>query len=136
MKIVNAIPALPVRDIHKSITFYRNKLGFNIDHIEKGFAIISYHEVEIHLWLANDEGWRNRSDRGCPIVSGAESFISGTASCRLRVEGIDELYNILKPNSVFHPNTTLGDRPWGAREFDVLDIDGNLITYFEWIQSN
>ena len=131
MKIVNAIPALPVKDIKKSALFYQDKLGFTIKYEEKGFAIVSYHDVEIHLWLADDEEWRNRSVTTCPVVSGAESFISGTASCRLEVNGIDELYNQLKSNRVFHPNTTLGDRPWGLREFDVLDMDGNLITYFE-----
>jgi catechol 2,3-dioxygenase-like lactoylglutathione lyase family enzyme len=133
MKLMSAIPALPVKDIKKSIDFYHEKLGFTIDHSERGYGVISYHEVEIHLWLADDEEWRNRSEGECPVISGAESFISGTASCRLEVEVIDELYHLLKPKNVFHPNTTLGDRPWGFREFDVLDLDGNLITFFERI---
>jgi catechol 2,3-dioxygenase-like lactoylglutathione lyase family enzyme len=30
-----------------------------------------------------------------------------------------------------HPNATLEDKPWGTREFAVLDPDGNLITFYE-----
>lgn len=32
-----------------------------------------------------------------PVCTGAESFIAGTASCRIEVEGIDELYQHIKP---------------------------------------
>jgi len=135
MRMLNAIPALPVKDIDKSAIFYRDKLGFTINHVEKGFAIILCHEVEIHLWLADDEGWKNgMQSNACPVTSGAESFISGTASCRIQVVEIDKLYNFFKPLGVCHKNTLLGDRPWGSREFDALDLDGNLITFFQRIQ--
>ncbi|RUQ32876.1 hypothetical protein ELQ35_01730 [Peribacillus cavernae] len=32
-----------------------------------------------------------------PVISGAESFIAGTSSCRIEVEGVDELYRRIQP---------------------------------------
>jgi catechol 2,3-dioxygenase-like lactoylglutathione lyase family enzyme len=87
MKMKKSIPAMPVRDIKESIDFYTTKLGFSVPHHDDGFAIVVRDEVEIHLWKASDEKWKIRgavlSTR--PIVSGAESFFAGTASCRIEV---------------------------------------------------
>jgi catechol 2,3-dioxygenase-like lactoylglutathione lyase family enzyme len=84
-----AIPALPVRDAAAAVAFYRDRLGFTVLHHEGGFA--------------DDETWRNRDSIERPVQSGAESFIAGTASCRIRVEGVDELYVELRGNDVLHP---------------------------------
>lgn len=89
--MLQSIPALPVGDIKKSIGFYCDKLGFTLVHHEDGFAVLMCNEVRIHLWEASDEGWRSRSNDS-PVCTGAESFIAGTASCRIEVEGIDEFF--------------------------------------------
>ena len=130
VKLVQASPALPVRDVAGSVAFYRDRLGFAVWHQDVGFAIVGRDDVEIHLWEASDEGWRVRTPSS-PVVSGAESFIAGTASCRVQVEGVDELHAELLPQGVLHPSGQLGDKPWGTREFAVLDSDGNLVTFFE-----
>ena len=65
------------------------------------------------------------------VRSGAESFIAGTASCRVQVIGVDELHGELQPLNITHPNAQLADKPWGTREFGILDPDNNLITFFE-----
>ncbi len=65
------------------------------------------------------------------ILSGAESFIAGTANCQVGVDGIDELYHIIKGQNILHPSAHIGDRPWGVRDFAVVDPDNNLITFFE-----
>lgn len=80
--MLQSIPALPVGDIKKSIGFYCDKLGFTLVHHEDGFAVLMCNEVRIHLWEASDEGWRSRSNDS-PVCTGAESFIAGTASCRI-----------------------------------------------------
>ncbi|HEX4628295.1 MAG TPA: VOC family protein [Gemmatimonadales bacterium] len=130
MKLLQAIPALPVKDIARSVAFYRDQLEFVVVHQEDGFAIVRRDAVEVHLWAARDERWRS-ANRSSPVVSGAESFIAGTASCRIGVTGVDELHRGLAPRGVLHPNGPLGDRPWGTREFAVLDLEGNLLTFFE-----
>jgi catechol 2,3-dioxygenase-like lactoylglutathione lyase family enzyme len=126
------IPALPVKQVAASSTFYREKLGFAPRHQEEGFAIVRRDAAEIHLWQANDEEWRERAnlaDR--PVASGAESFLAGTASCRVRVEGIDQLYAEYQTQGVVHPRGLLKEQWWGDRDFSVLDLDGNLVTFFQ-----
>jgi len=49
----------------------------------------------------------------------------------VHVAGIDELFNELNGQGVVHPNAPLQNKPWGSREFRVLDEDGNLITFAE-----
>lgn len=130
MRMLRAIPALPVRNMGQSVEYYRGKLGFTLVHKEAGFAILQRDEVEIHLWAATDESWRTRHD-SAPVISGAESFIAGTASCRVGIQDVDELYRTLEPLGILHPNGQLGETWYGTREFGVLDPDNNLITFFE-----
>jgi catechol 2,3-dioxygenase-like lactoylglutathione lyase family enzyme len=130
MSLLRAIPALPVKDVVRSRPFYRDLLGFTCLHEDAGFAIFRRGDAELHLWAADDEGWRARS-AASPVISGAESFIAGTASCRIEVVGVDDLHRELQPLNILHPNAPLSDQPWGTREFGVLDPDNNLITFFE-----
>lgn len=130
MKFLKAIPALPVRDIDRSVVFFRDKLGFTSAFQMDGFAKLQRDAVEIHLWASTDEDWRER-DGSSPIVSGAESFIAGTASCRIGVEGVDELYQEVQPMGILHPNAHLRATDFGTREFGVTDPDNNLVVFFE-----
>ena len=130
MRMLQAYPNLPVLNIARSVEFFRDKIGLLPRHQEAGFAILSWDAVEVHLWLANDETWRTRNDDQ-PIVSGAESFIAGTASCRIRVEGIEELYNTVRRLGIVHGNAPLTDQPWGDRDFAIQDPDGNVVTFFQ-----
>jgi|ERR1700730_5161292 len=136
MKMIKTIPALPVQDINQSMDFYTTKLGFTLRHHETGFAIVARDEVEIHLWKSGDESWK---DKGLtlvadPICSGAESFLAGTASCRIEVQGIDELFEEYKKQGViYNPDTIVEEQPWGDREFPALDHHRNLLTFYEEI---
>ena len=130
MKLLHAIPALPASDIGRSAAFYRDQLGFTVAFQDDGFTKLVRDAVELHLWLANDESWRGRSGAR-PVVSGSESFIAGTHSCRIAVEGVDALYQAIQPLGILHPNGQIKDMPWGTRDFAVLDPDGNLVTFFE-----
>jgi catechol 2,3-dioxygenase-like lactoylglutathione lyase family enzyme len=131
----HAIPALPVRNASAAVEFYRDRLGFEVLHHDGGFAVLSRDDAVLHLWEAGDESWRKRDSIERPVRSGAESFIAGTASCRIRVDGVDELYDELRPSDVFHPVSKDGvdDTDFGSREFATLDLDGNLVTFFEWV---
>lgn len=53
----------------------------------------------------------------------------------IRVQGIDAFYNeLLKNNVPIHPNGELEEKPWGQKEFSLLDPDYNLLTLGEEIQ--
>jgi catechol 2,3-dioxygenase-like lactoylglutathione lyase family enzyme len=133
--LTQAIPALPVRDAAAAVAFYRDRLGFEVLHHDGGFAVLRRDEAVIHLWESGDETWRERADFGDrPVSSGAESFIAGTASCRIMTEGVDELYEELRGADVLHPVSRKGvdETDFGTREFATLDLDGNLVTFFRW----
>jgi catechol 2,3-dioxygenase-like lactoylglutathione lyase family enzyme len=128
------IPALPVRDAAAAVDFYRDRLGFEVRHHDGGFAVLARDEAVLHLWEASDESWRGRGSLEEPVRSGAESFIAGTASCRIEVEGVDELYDELRGRDVLHEVSREGvsETDFGTREFAALDLDGNLISFFQW----
>jgi catechol 2,3-dioxygenase-like lactoylglutathione lyase family enzyme len=134
-RLSKTIPALPVRDAAKAVDFYRDRLGFEVLHHDGGFAVLGRDEAVLHLWEASDESWRKGVDLDQPVCSGAESFIAGTASCRIVVDGVDELYEELSAQDVLHKVSRQGvdDTDFGTREFATVDRDGNLVTFFQWV---
>ena len=129
------IPALPVRDVRAAVLHFGERFGFQPRHEDDGFAVIRRDDAVLHLWGASDEDWRARADlHDRPICSGAESFIAGTASCRIEVTDVDALYAELEPTGVLHPVSRDGvtATDFGTREFATLDRDGNLVTFFRW----
>ena len=129
------IPALPVRDVQAALAHYVERFGFEVRHHDGDFAVITRDDAILHLWGATDEDWRTRPDLADrPICSGAESFIAGTASCRIEVTDVDTLYAELEAADVLHPVSRDGvtTTDFGTREFATLDTDGNLISFFRW----
>lgn len=91
-----------------------SKLGFVKVHVAQGeYGIVSNGAIEIHF-------------RAC-----ADRHIAEATSCRVQVVGIDSLYARCASHAIVHPNMPLQSRPWGTREFAVLDCDGNLINFYE-----
>ena len=132
------IPALPVRDVRAAVAYYRDRFGIDAPHETGDFAVLVRDDAVLHLWGATDEDWRSRDDLDRrPIRSGAESFLAGTASCRILVSDVDGLFTELERADVLHPVSRDGVRAtdWGTREFATLDLDGNLVTFFQWTKS-
>ena len=129
------IPALPVRDVRGAVARYRERFGFDAPHVTDDFAVIVRDDAVLHLWGATDATWPGREDlRARPVRSGAESFLAGTASCRIEVADVDALFAELEPAGVLHPTVRGGvaATDFGTREFATLDGDGNLLTFFRW----
>ena len=128
------IPALPVRDVRAAVAHYRERFGFDAPHETDDFAVIVRDDAQIHLWGASDDMWRTRGDFAeRPICSGAESFIAGTASCRIEVADVDALYDELQPQGVLHPTVDgVATTDFGTREFATVDLDGNLVEFYRW----
>jgi uncharacterized glyoxalase superfamily protein PhnB len=130
------IPALPVRDVPAAVAHYRERFGFAAPHETSDFAVLARDDAVIHLWGAVDEDWRTREDVAArPIYSGAESFLAGTASCRIEVVDIDALFEELQPTGVLHTISrgVVETTDFGTREFATVDLDGNLLTFFRWM---
>jgi catechol 2,3-dioxygenase-like lactoylglutathione lyase family enzyme len=115
--IRQAYPTLASLDIAATIAFYESKLGFSEVVRAPDFASVARDGVNIEFWLCHDPE------------------IPKLTSCRVRVDGVDELHAEYAAQGVVHPNGRLGDRPWGTRDFAVLDDVGNCITFFERLGS-
>jgi catechol 2,3-dioxygenase-like lactoylglutathione lyase family enzyme len=107
------IPVLPALNMPETLAFYESHLGFKQVHIEKEYGIIGRDNIHIHFWLCKDRK------------------ICEASGCRIRVDGVDELYSSCE-QSIIHPNAKLESKPWGAKEFGILDLNGNLITFAEY----
>jgi hypothetical protein len=130
------IPALPVRDVRAAAAHYRERFGFDAPHETDGFAVLARDDAVLHLWGAGDEQWRSRADLADrPICSGAESFLAGTASCRIEVADVEALFDELGPEGVLH-YTVRGvvTTDFGTREFATVDLDGNLLTFYRRVE--
>lgn len=129
------IPAFPVRNVGAAVAYYRDRFGFDARHETGDFAVLVRDDAVLHLWGATDDDWRSREDRDRhPICSGAESFLAGTASCRIEVSDVDVLFAELQSAEVLHDVSRIGvtATDFGTREFATLDSDGNLLTFFRW----
>lgn len=117
------------------VACYRDQFGFTVRHQAGGFAVLLRDGAEIHLWESSDVTWEQRDSIERPIRSGAESFLAGTASCRIQVDQVDALYDELRVGGVLHPVSINGvtDTDFGTREFATVDVDGNLISFFRWV---
>jgi catechol 2,3-dioxygenase-like lactoylglutathione lyase family enzyme len=133
-ELERAIPALPVRDVPAASELYRERFGFDPVHVTPDFAVLVRDRVALHLWGAADEEWRSRQGLAArPVSSGAESFLAGTASCRIEVRDVDALFAQLERAGVLHAVSREGvdTTDFGTREFATVDDDGNLLTFFE-----
>ena len=112
VRLTEAVPLLAVSDIERGVTFYGDQLGFNCVYADDETAVLERDDVTLHLWRCTDR-----------------AILENTA-CRMQVAGIDELYAQCQARSVVHPNGALALKPWGLREFTVLDPQGGAITFF------
>lgn len=134
MTLGRTIPALPVRDAAAAVTFWTGRLGFHVLHHDGGFAVLRRDDAVVHLWESADESWTDRAPGGSPVRSGAESFLAGTASCRIEVTDVDALFTEMQAAGVLHPvSTSVETTDFGTREFGVLDLDGNLVGFHVWV---
>ncbi|GGK20424.1 hypothetical protein GCM10007962_13180 [Yeosuana aromativorans] len=108
-------PKIPMRN--KAITrdFYLNKLGFkefgNVDY--DGYLMVERDAVQIHFFEFKE---LNPNDNYGMVY--------------IRTHDIDKLYQELVNNTVeIHPNGPLEIKPWGQKEFSILDPDHNLLTF-------
>jgi catechol 2,3-dioxygenase-like lactoylglutathione lyase family enzyme len=108
-------PKLPMRNKDLTKDFYLNQLGFQ----EVGqtdfadYLMVQKDQVEIHFFAF-------------PELDPTQNY----GQVYIRTEAIDAFYQSLLARDVpIHPAGQLATKPWGQREFSVLDPDHNLLTF-------
>ena len=112
-------PKLPMRNIEKTRQFYLDKLGFTIvgNSDYDGYLMIEKDHIQIHFFEFKD-------------LDPAENY----GQVYIRTNNIDNLYQSFVNNKVtIHPNGPLSKKPWGQKEFALLDPDNNLLTFGQQI---
>lgn len=110
-----AFPTLPSRSLPATLAFYA-RLGFagEIMGASEDYAILQRGTVELHFFRH-------------PDLDPATSW----AGCYVRVGAVDEIYQAMRgaalPLHGIPRMDALMDKPWGMREFAVVDEDGNLL---------
>ena len=114
VQLIAATPVLASLDINRSVDFFVSKLGFeSVYAVAEQYGIVHQGAVSIHFWHCSDP------------------HIPKATGCRVQVKGIDGLYQHCLGHDIVHPNAALASKPWGSKEFAILDPDGNLVTFHE-----
>lgn len=112
-------PKLPMRDKTVTWDYYVNQLGFELfgsaDY--DGYLMVQKDSIQIHFFEFKE-------------LDPTENY----GQVYIRVDGIDSFYQTLLDKKVrIHPNGYLEAKPWGQKEFSLLDPDHNLLTFGESI---
>jgi hypothetical protein len=107
------IPKLPMRDKMLTKEFYLNQLSFELISDYGDYILLKKDQIEIHFFEFKSLD---------PLENYGQVYI--------RVTDIDALYKHLIESEVpIHPNGKLEIKPWGQKEFSLLDPDHNLLTF-------
>lgn len=110
-----AIPILPSRSVGDTVAFYK-QFGFEggAHDFDSGYAILRRGTIELHFFTHTE-------------LKPAES----SAGCYFRVLDVENFYRSFSasqlPRAGIPRMEAIEDKPWGLREFAVVDPDGNLI---------
>lgn len=112
--LTNINPKLPMRDKAATKNFYINSLGFEQSGGDfDGYLMVKKDNVEIHFFEFAE-------------IDPKENY----GQVYIRTNNIEELYKSFLANEVnIHPNGNLQTKPWGQKEFSILDPDHNLLTF-------
>ncbi|SEK19524.1 bleomycin resistance protein [Parapedobacter koreensis] len=109
------IPKLPMRNKAATLDFYIDQMGFQLfgsgDYND--YLMIQRDNIQIHFFLFE-------------ALDPKENY----GQVYIRTDDIDGLYqSMLDKNLSIHPAGHLQTKPWGQKEFSMLDPDNNLLTF-------
>lgn len=106
-------PKLPMRNKSATRHYYINQLGFQEIGDYEGYLMVQRDKIEIHFFEFKE-------------LDPKENY----GQVYIRTNDIDDLYKFMIENKIeIHPNGTLQTKPWGQKEFALLDPDNNLLTF-------
>ena len=111
------IPNIFYSNLNDGLDLFVNCLGFKVLHKDDKFAVIERDGAKAHL------------------VESAEFAAKDRPEIVIETDTIDELYTEVqsKAPQILHPNSKkVEKKPWGAREFGLLDKTGVCVVFRQW----
>ena len=103
------MPELPLSDVAAGVVHYRDVLGFEVNYSQHDLGVMDRDEMRVLL-----------------IARSARH--TGIGSCTFYVTNADVLHAELTARGADVQGPPVS-RPWGLREFSVLDPEGNRLTF-------
>lgn len=126
------IPMFESRSIPQTVDFYTKILGFELASVKPEHGGSENREPE-QYFCSIFIGKRAEANFYFSKVS-AESFKSSHAYIALGTSQLDDFHVYLKSTPGIEFDEEIEDTPWGFRQFTIKDIDGNLLTFFKFLE--
>jgi len=114
-------PKLPMRNKDVTKAFYVDRLGFlQFGSDYDDYLMVTKDSVQIHFFRFKE-------------LNPRENY----GQIYIRTDRIDSLYQSFLDSGIeIHPAGHLQNRPWGQREFAILDPDNNLLTFGQSLENS
>jgi hypothetical protein len=117
---LHLIPKLPAIDLAETKSYFESAIGFATVSQYPEYVIMKKGTAELHFFEFK-----------------ALDPLSNYSMIYIRVaEGIEQLYlDLEKSGAIMHPNGKLEVKPWGVKEFAILDPNHTLLTFGQLLNS-
>lgn len=103
------MPELPLDDVPAGVRHYRDVLGFKVNHEQQELGVLDRDEIRV-------------------LLVARTPHHSGIGSAYFYVRDADKLYSELLEKGADVQGEPIS-QPWGLREFSVLDVERNRLTF-------
>jgi hypothetical protein len=121
-----AIPNLPARDLDATAAMF-GRIGFAVTGRWDGYGILERDDVELHFFAKPDLDPATTAGMAYVRVVDVDALYAEVRAAGFEVLPVDVQHERWDRGASLERITALEDKPWGLREFALLDIDNNLL---------
>jgi hypothetical protein len=115
-ELLSISPVLPTADLERDISWYKQKLSFEIYFSDKMYAVLYRENICIHLQWHSDT---------------PEDLLPGGSVIRIYVKNINTLFNELLERGIVTQESLKINTHWKTNEFGFYDLNNNTIFIME-----
>ncbi len=107
--LTTVMPEFPMNDVPAGVRHYRDVLGFSVNYEQHNIGVLDRDAIRVLLIARTPQH-------------------SGIGSASFYVRDVDRLYAELLTKGATMQGQPVS-QPWGLREFSILDIERNRLTF-------
>jgi hypothetical protein len=115
--LTRLVPNIFFNQISEGLDLFVNGLGFRVLHQDESLAVVARDDAKAHL------------------IESPEFAAKDRPEIALETDTIEEIHAEIcaRRPDLLHPNSrAVTQKPWGAREFAVLDVTGVCVIFRQW----